>query len=327
MQRTAQLAHGALPGDGLFDVVIVTPDQRGDLLRWAERPDDGPCPIPTRQAATVRMTVQARPFRLDDRSPNEDLSGTVDIRAQLGGMLRIKYKGIEEDPTRFKDPVSEIDGRVETLLRERLGECFSAHDIIGEEIDHRPSLGHDFPWAVDPIDGTANFINSFPLFASSVGVIYRGQPIAGAVWCSTSHALEASVYHATVDRPLRFNGAPLDSASNPAIRRRLGGEPYASTGAPHGWDGRKTGSAAIECAFVAAGILEIAWFERPNIWNVAGGLALVRAAGGDILEHQPEGWRSFPGFSEADDDPGRWSAAIALGKCSALERFADHSPL
>jgi len=57
------LAHGALPGDGLFDVVIVTPDQRGDLLRWAERPDYGPCPIPTRQAATVRMTVQARPLR------------------------------------------------------------------------------------------------------------------------------------------------------------------------------------------------------------------------------------------------------------------------
>lgn len=74
------LAHGALPDDGLFDVVIVTPDQRDDMLRWAERPDDSACPIPPRQAATVRMTVQERPFRLDDRSPDEDLSGTVDIR-------------------------------------------------------------------------------------------------------------------------------------------------------------------------------------------------------------------------------------------------------
>lgn len=74
------LAHGALAGDGLFDVVIVTPERRGELLRWAERPDDSPCPIPTRQAATLRMTVQGCPFRLDDRSPNEELSGTVDIR-------------------------------------------------------------------------------------------------------------------------------------------------------------------------------------------------------------------------------------------------------
>jgi myo-inositol-1(or 4)-monophosphatase len=253
--------------------------------------------------------------------------GGAEIRAALGGLLRIKYKGIEEDPTRFKDPVSEIDGRVETLIRERLGEHFPAHDIIGEEIDHRPSLGHDFLWAVDPIDGTANFINNFPLFASSVGVLYRGQPIAGAVWCSTSHSLEPGVYHAAVGGPLRFNGAPLESAPNPAIRRRLGGEPFARSGAPHDWDGRKTGSAAIECAFVAAGILEMAWFERPNIWDVAGGLALVRAAGGNILEHRADGWRSFPGFSEAEADPGGWSAAIALGQPSSLKHFAARSPI
>ncbi|MDX3899692.1 MAG: inositol monophosphatase family protein [Sphingobium sp.] len=45
-----------------------------------------------------------------------------------------------------------------------------------EEIDHRSSLCHDFLWGVDPIDGTANFINNFPLFASSIGVLHRGQP-------------------------------------------------------------------------------------------------------------------------------------------------------
>lgn len=76
------LAHGALPNDGLFDVVIVTPDQRDSLCRWAERPDDGPCPIPARRSAKVRMTVKERPFRLDDRSPDEALSGTVDIRVR-----------------------------------------------------------------------------------------------------------------------------------------------------------------------------------------------------------------------------------------------------
>lgn len=57
----------------------------------------------------------------------------------------------------------------------------------------------------------------------------------------------------------------------------------------------------------------MAWFERPNIWDVAGGLALVRAGGGDILEHRTDGWRSFSGFSEADDDPGRSSAASKRG--------------
>lgn len=247
--------------------------------------------------------------------------GGAEIKGALGGMLRIKYKQLEEDPGRFKDPVSEIDNRVETLIRARLAERFPSHDIIGEEIDHRPSLGNDFLWAVDPIDGTANFINNFPLFASSVGVIYRGQPLVGAVWCSTSHALEPGVYHAAAGGPLRFNGVPLDNAANPAIRRRLGGEPHASANPAFGWDGRKTGSAAIECAFVAAGILEMAWFERPNIWDVAGGMALVQASGGQTLESGNAGWEPFPGFSKAGDDPGRWSAPIALGQHASLDRF------
>lgn len=253
--------------------------------------------------------------------------GGAEIRAALGGMLRIKYKGAEEDPTRFKDPVSEVDGRVEAMIRERLGEAFPTHDIIGEEIDHRPSLGHDFLWAVDPIDGTANFINGFPLFASSVGVMFRGRPVVGAVWCSTSHALEPGVYHAAAGGPVRFNGVPLADGPNPAVRRRLGGEPFSTSGALHGWDGRKTGSAAIECAFVAAGLLEMAWFERPNIWDVAGGLALAQASGNDILEHDGKDWRVFPGFADGVADPGRWSAPIALGDSATIGRFARNSPL
>lgn len=76
------LAEGAVPDDGLLDVVIITPDQRDDLLRWMERPDDWPCPAPPRKATSVRITVQDRPFRLDDRSPNENLTGTVDVRVR-----------------------------------------------------------------------------------------------------------------------------------------------------------------------------------------------------------------------------------------------------
>jgi len=44
------------------------------------------------------------------------------------------------------------------------------------------------------------------------------------------------------------------------------------------WDARKAGAAAIECAFVAAGILKAVRFETPNIWDVAAGLALLSLA-------------------------------------------------
>lgn len=73
------LARDALPGDGLLDIVLVTPDDRASLLAWAEHPDALPCPIAPRRGATVRLGVDERPFRLDDRSPNEHLTGMVDI--------------------------------------------------------------------------------------------------------------------------------------------------------------------------------------------------------------------------------------------------------
>lgn len=250
--------------------------------------------------------------------------GGAEIRAALGSLLRVNYKGVDEATQRVTDPVSEVDGRVEALIRERLAEHFPEHDVIGEEIDHRPRLGQDFLWAIDPIDGTANFINGFPLFASSVGVLYRGQPIVGAVWCSTSHLLEPGVFHAAATGgAVRFNGAPLESRANPDIRRRLGGEPHATKDPLRGWDGRKTGSAAIECAFVAAGVLEMAWFERPNVWDVAGGLALARAADLNLVERQGETWAPFDGFSRGELEPGRWSAPIALGQDAAVRRFIE----
>jgi hypothetical protein len=92
--------------------------------------------------------------------------------------------------------VSEVDRATEILVRARLAERFPQHDIIGEELDERPGRGADFVWAVDPIDGTANFINGFPLFAASIGLLYRGYPLVGAIWCSTSHTLQSGVYHA-----------------------------------------------------------------------------------------------------------------------------------
>ena len=56
------------------------------------------------------------------------------------------------------------------------------------------------------------------------------------------------------------------------------------------WDMRRTGSAAVECAFVAAGLLDVARFDSPHVWDVAGGLALVAASGGVALAQGPAGW-------------------------------------
>lgn len=243
----------------------------------------------------------------------------AEIVNSLGKLLAVRYKGTPERDQRWKDPVSEVDSRVEQLIRTRLAEKFPDHDILGEESEERPGRGHEFIWAIDPIDGTTNFINGFPAFAASIGVLYHGQPVAGALWCASTHALRAGVYHAHRGGLLHFDDEPLKPRQNPSIMRRLAGEPNLSHDKAHPFEVRKTGSAAIECAFVAAGLLRVARFERPNVWDIAGGVALVEASGGAVVTLGRKGWESFEIFSASGEDPDKldirnWHQPIILGE-------------
>jgi myo-inositol-1(or 4)-monophosphatase len=249
----------------------------------------------------------------------------------LGKILAVRYKSTSEEEQYWRDPVSEVDSRVEQLIRARLAERFPGHDILGEESEERPGRGNEFLWAVDPIDGTTNFVNGFPCFAASIGVLYEGRPVAGALWCAASHALRAGVYHAHRGGVLHFDDQPLKPAPNPAVRRRLAGEPNLAADCVHPFEVRKTGSAAIECAFVAAGLLRVARFERPNVWDVAGGIALVQVAGGDVRTLTPSGWVPFESFETAEGDGAadirNWHQPIVLGEREAVTLVcAMHTP-
>jgi myo-inositol-1(or 4)-monophosphatase len=247
----------------------------------------------------------------------------AEIQNTLGRVLAVEYKGTAAEAAALGDPVSEVDRNVELLIRARLGERFPGHDILGEESEERPGRESDFVWAVDPVDGTTNFVNGFPLFAASVGVLHRHLPVAGAVWCSASHALRAGVYHARRGGKLHFDGETIDHVGNPGVRRWLAGEPEATTREGLPWDVRKTGSAAIERAFVSAGLLRVARFERPNVWDVAGGLVLVRATGGVILARDDGGWTDFERFEavvhveKAFADLRHWRRPLILGERGA----------
>jgi myo-inositol-1(or 4)-monophosphatase len=242
------------------------------------------------------------------------------ISNALGRELAVRYKKSAEGATAFRDPVSEVDNAVEVLIRARLGDRFPHHGIIGEEFDEEARQEHEFWWAIDPVDGTTNFVNGFPLFAASIGILHQRRPVVGAIWCSTSHALRAGVYHARSGGDLRFEGEPLSRKANEAVRRHLAGEPQATRSEGLPWDVRKTGSAAIECAFVAAGLLRSARFERPNIWDVCGGVALVQASGGEVRAKTAQGWHRLERFEvEEATDLRRWRRPLILGEPEAVE--------
>ena len=239
----------------------------------------------------------------------------AEIVAARSRAVAVRYKnlpGAGDEAPRWRDPVTEVDHDVEVLMRARLAERFPDHDVVGEEIEtERPGNtggGTDYLWAVDPIDGTTNFVNGFPLYAASIGLLHRGQPIVGAIWCSATHALGPGVYHARLGGRLAFDGQPSERLGAEGVRRRLAG--VAGRSDAGDYEPRWTGSAAIECAYVAAGLLAAARFRRANIWDVAAGVALVQAAGGEVLERQGEDWAPFQGFG---DEPWNWKAGLILG--------------
>lgn len=259
----------------------------------------------------------------------------AEIQNALCRPFAVNYKNEPgDDDDDYRNPVSEVDRATEQLVRARLAQTFPQHDIIGEELDERPGRGADFVWAVDPIDGTANFVNGFPLFAASVGLLCRGYPVIGATWCSTSHALQPGVYHAHYGGGLCFEGRAIAPRLDRRLRRHLAAEPCMrpddrpSVGNDFPWDSRHTGSSAIECAFTAAGLLRLAHLRGPKLWDCAGGIALIQAAGGDVRILAEGAWERFECFEapvaegSALADLRYWRGSMILGDAEAVQLFA-----
>jgi myo-inositol-1(or 4)-monophosphatase len=251
-----------------------------------------------------------------------DLASTAGehICAAYEGELGVDFKPAAVGGAPNSNPVSGVDRHVESLIRARLSAAYPEHAIIGEELPTAPSSS-PFTWVVDPIDGTTNFINGFPLFACSIGVLFRGRPVAGAIWCASTHTFRPGTYHASAGGSLQFDGLPL-SRRAAGSWRGLAAEPGRAPTYAALWDTRVLGCATVEFAYVAAGLLSIAYIPRPRIWDAAAGLALLHAAGCQALVRRASGWKTMLYFA----DPARadnlvdWSEPLLIGSHSELAR-------
>ena len=264
-----------------------------------------------------------------------ELAGAAgaEITDALGRSVSVDYKNEgKSEKSAPTDPVSEVDRAVEAMIRERLAERFSDHAILGEEQEDAPLPDAEYLWAIDPVDGTTNFVNRYPLFAASVGVLHEGVPVAGAVWCSASHGLGPGVYHAHHGGPLNFEGEPVAAIENTGVRRGLSAAPGGAPGRSASWDNRVTGSAAIECAYVAAGIFTTAQFWGVHAWDLAAGIVLVEAAGRESLIREGSGWKPFERFTpptrvREDRTPTLrdWSRPVLVGTPEGLTQLRERT--
>jgi fructose-1,6-bisphosphatase/inositol monophosphatase family enzyme len=206
------------------------------------------------------------------------------------------------DVKKRTDPVTETDRAVEELCRRRILERYgTGHRVLGEEgFDGRPESlqvkDSDPPtWAIDPIDGTANFVHHIPLCAVSIALITEGQARLGVVY----NPIMEEMFVARRSRGAFLNGKPIfcsgvSELPDACIATEYGSDRSASKVAmmlemvrsilENGTQAvRSTGSAALNMAFVACGRFDVVTEWGPYTWDLAAGQVLVEEAGGVCL--------------------------------------------
>ena len=191
------------------------------------------------------------------------------------------------------DLVTDADLASQRAIYEYLAGRFPAHAFLGEEDakHHRP--GPDAPptWVIDPIDGTTNYVHDCPLYCVSIGLQVAGEMVVGVILDPSRQELfRAAKGHGAWlgDRRLRTSAAAglgealLATGFPPDLRgqeRTLEWWRYFSLRAQAL---RRTGSTALNMAYVAAGRFDAYYAYDNHVWDVAAGVVLVREAGGAI---------------------------------------------
>jgi myo-inositol-1(or 4)-monophosphatase len=190
------------------------------------------------------------------------------------------------------DLVTEADHESEAAVIGILQRAFPDHAILSEEGGGSADAVSEHRWIIDPLDGTTNFAHSFPQFCVSIGYERRGRIQLAVIFDAFKRELflarrgaGASLNHKpirvshvrTLDMSLLVTGFPYDRRE----RRRF----YlcfweAFMLRTHGV--RRTGSAALDLAWVACGRVDAFWEFGLKPWDVAAGSLLVEEAGGHV---------------------------------------------
>lgn len=205
------------------------------------------------------------------------------LDAAMALALRHAAQGVEVEYKEGGSPVTVADREVDALLRDALVERGDGW-LSEESVDEPARLGCDRVWVVDPIDGTRSFVDGRRDYSVSIGLLVGGRPALGAVG-SPANGVKV------LGGPgfgLEVSGAPQwQLRAAPGKPRVLMSRSEMKHGDAKGLDDllpvQPVGSAAYKLALVAAGFADATWTLWPkHEWDVAGGAALVLAAGGEV---------------------------------------------
>lgn len=188
--------------------------------------------------------------------------------------------------------VTNIDREVEEYLQQALIDLVPGSQIIGEEKENS-ALTDALTWIVDPVDGTTNLIHDYRCSAVSIALCENRKPITGLIW----QPYMKEMFYAEAGKGATMNGNPIHVSEHPFDKALIafGTAPYHAELAEKSMklalaflhscaDVRRSGSAAIDLAYLACGRHD-AFFElNLKPWDYAAGSLIVQEAGGVVSQ-------------------------------------------
>jgi myo-inositol-1(or 4)-monophosphatase len=221
------------------------------------------------------------------------LETAVDIAREAGSLLAQHFeRRVGFELKGESDLVTVADRASEALVVERLRSHFPQHSILAEE-GGGVETGSEFRWYVDPLDGTTNFAHGYPIFNVTMGLERSGEMIAGVIY----DPVRQEMFAAELGGGAYLNNRRIHvSAVNrlqdslcctgfPSRKRHLNvNVHFYHQMAMHTHGVRRSGSAAVDLAWVSCGRLDFFWEFGLNPWDMAAGRLIVAEAGGRISD-------------------------------------------
>jgi myo-inositol-1(or 4)-monophosphatase len=186
--------------------------------------------------------------------------------------LQVSKKG----PTDF---VTNSDLKVEKIIIEELKKARPNYSIISEENGIENNKDKTNTWIIDPIDGTINFLHGIPHFAISIALKSNDEIVSGLIF----DPIKNEMFFAEKEGGAFFNNHRVRVSKKNKLNNCLfvtGGKVKQELDLPY----RKSGCAALDMAYVAAGRYDGCFQHNLNLWDIAAGIVLVKEAGGIINE-------------------------------------------
>ena len=185
--------------------------------------------------------------------------------------LQVSNKG----PSDF---VTNADLKAEKIIIEELKRAKPNYSILSEEKGEENNKDNK-TWIIDPIDGTINFLHGIPHFAVSIALRDNDEIISGVIY----DPIKNEMFYAEKNNGAFFNNQRIRVSKKNNISECL----FVTGGmieANYDFSFRKSGSAALDLAYVAAGRYDGYFQKKLNMWDVAAGIIILKEAGGLINE-------------------------------------------